>query len=248
MKSEELSKLHDLKGKGAITEKEYECAKRNLLGSMRPSVLPKLVDYLRISAWPFVLLVLVFWFRAPLLDKLRESSELSLGAFSIRVKEKAVQSGSPELGRLLSGLPPSTVVTLLQLQGSVDLAIQGATGAPDKTVRLVKNFDDFVRLQKANLATSKVELNELLEVAKKKGVLNHRIMYEDPNTHAEYERDWPGLTPFLYYEIPEREFLALGGKKTNGSYDLEVDLSAAGYKAQSIVTAIVEESISSKNP
>lgn len=110
-----LKELHALRRDEVLSEEEFLHERKSVLASHRSvrSVLDTLVHLLKPLAWPVVVLIALFSLREPLISKLNEAKELSIGSFSLKVKERAEMIGDPELARSLSGLSQRAIELLM---------------------------------------------------------------------------------------------------------------------------------------
>jgi hypothetical protein len=108
----ELSALPDAK---IIGEEEFNRERKRILRSLPPidSRLRDTLGLLSKMAWPLVALIFLFSLRQPIVSKLSEAEQLSVGSFSVKVREKARMAGNPELAEALSGLSQRAIELLM---------------------------------------------------------------------------------------------------------------------------------------
>jgi hypothetical protein len=77
--------------------------------------------------WPIVILILVWIFRTPIRDilkqlpkKISQATQLSVGNFSLAIRTRAIELGRPEIAEPLSSLSQNAVRQLLQTSPDAD--------------------------------------------------------------------------------------------------------------------------------
>lgn len=115
----QLLKLKEVKEQNAISDDEEKSLRLTILNSRADltNFLPNL-DQISKFSWPMVVIVLLVLFYSPIKFKLLEASKISIGDFSIEVREKLEAAGSPELIEGLNGLSRLGIEKLIDIGDS----------------------------------------------------------------------------------------------------------------------------------
>jgi hypothetical protein len=110
-----LKELCALREADLLSEDEFNLERRRIVASS-PSIwsaLGNAIKQMQQVAWPLVALIILFTLKQPLISKLLEAEQFSVGSFSLKVHERAVMTGNPELANSLSGLSQRAIELLM---------------------------------------------------------------------------------------------------------------------------------------
>lgn len=111
-----IKDLKELKDNNLISDSEYETEKSKVL-SYKEEFINQFLNYLSKLAWPIFGIIVVFLFYFPLTQRLSQSSEITIGSFSLKIKETANIIGDPELASKLENLSPLAIELLIDMGG-----------------------------------------------------------------------------------------------------------------------------------
>lgn len=119
-----LKELSNLLDAEIINKEEFNRERKRILRSLPPidSLLRDTLGLLSKMAWPLVALIFLISLRQPIVSKLSEAEQLSVGSFSVKVRERAQMAGNPELAEALSGLS-QRAIELLMDTGDKQMAV-----------------------------------------------------------------------------------------------------------------------------
>jgi hypothetical protein len=125
-----LKRLQQLKTDNLLSDEEYELERARLLRHEGRTIdlISSLTNLLKVALWPFVILLLIALFQAPIRQKLSDSQEIAFASFRLKVNERARLQGNEELAKVISTLSKDALVMLLNI-GSTSRGIAGSDRA-----------------------------------------------------------------------------------------------------------------------
>jgi len=109
-----LKELHALRQAEVISDEEFNRARKQVLGSFPvKAVLDSVTHILKPLALPVVVLIVLFSLKQPIISTLNQAEQVSVGSFSVKVRERAQMIGDPELAIALSGLSERAIELLM---------------------------------------------------------------------------------------------------------------------------------------
>lgn len=237
---EELKGLKELLNEELLSVEEFENQKKNILSRKKEKSFyfnPELIT--RIS-WPLLILVTLIIFYQPVVNKLQQSSEISVGTFSLKVRESAKSRGDSGLASKLEGLSKKAIELLIDA-GDKDMYFIGEFEG--KYDIISESFLGYLELEKAGFLESKSKIQDLNRwVWSKTG--NTRVWYynndgsfspkpvgADPHFEIRYQLD-PELLTKEEIELLENTYAKLNVK---------------GREAWDLIVTVVAEQLAKPN-
>jgi len=241
-----LKELKDLHEAGVLTEIEYSNARAQVLRSS-PTLSESLERYLPTLiklAWPCVAIVVLMALHEPLISKLQEAQQMSIGGFSIKVRDEIVASGSPQLAKALSGLSQTAIELLMDI-GDKDMRVAGeATDSTGSVTAISVTIDKFkyVELERKGFLSGNEPYSEFIKwVVSLPGKVE--IFYHV--TASGEESIGRPDEPYVVYEIYSIDVSKISETDKKKLLNTYYTLSKEGLKVWKLIAKVVAEQLSS---
>ena len=237
---EMLSQLHYLREREIISEDEYEVQRRRILRLRVPfeQIGRFGVDLARVLALPAIALAIILYFGDLIRDRLSHSEEISYGSFSLKMRERAMIQGAPELANVVGRLSPEGLALLL----NIGTTMQGIMGRNDVGKAFVVQQDQFLLFQElegAGLLNPTEPLDpfwSFLQSLRPKATQRFRSRHND--TYVLNPSDYP--YPSIEFQI---EYSKLSEPDLKRIAKLQAQLSDKGRRAFSLIVETLTDQV-----
>jgi hypothetical protein len=239
--AEGLSKLHQLMKQGIITEEDFERQRKRLLRSKLNvlDVAKSITELIKVAALPIVVIVLVVAFGDIVRERLSKSEEIRFASFYLKVRERAVGQGNPQIAEAIGRLSRDALMQLLNLGTSRHAVVSRDT---DETILSLYEyaFLTYRELEEAGLLIASEPLDEFWRFFKSLNPIE-KTQYK-ARDEAKYTAEKSDRFPIRskFYQLESRS-LADGAIKR--ILDFDVYLSEEGRRAFLLIVETVGDQI-----
>lgn len=235
-----LKELRTLRQAEVISEEEFNRERKQIFGSFPfiGSLIAGAIKLLQPIAWPIVALVVLFSLRQPILSKLSEAEQLSVGSFSLKVHERAQMSGNPELANYISGLSQRAIELLMDTGSKLMSAVAKDEKGDPKSLYL--NDLAYIELDEKGLLSGPEPYAQFIKWAESLPG-NTSILYITGDGHMTRMRP---DEPYEVYEYIEFKTGELSEDDKQRLLRAKVTLNDKGMRVWRLIARVVAEQLS----
>lgn len=201
-------------------------------------------DLVKSLIWPFIILLFFFTYKAELNsiirevpEKIRNSSKLSFGSFSIEIEKAAKESGNEELGKVITNLSEGGIRKLLTLGSGRYMLVQ--VDNINKSFGLPNDLDIMSELEEKGLIQFNEPLNKFLSYFDSLKP-DEQIMYMGKNGNSSTARSEDYSEKYIQKTLSQDH---LTKDDITRIEEFNIELSDLGKKAFDIIVKVISQQI-----